>query len=241
MNGTTKFLIGAGATALMTMASHSVLGLGERFVGKLETEAQGKLSSIGSGMTAQAIRETSIDRVILLSGAPPEGQSKEEVIAAIAAIPGVKRAEWIENPTIDPEGVAPAEAPATAAAVSNCQADVDAVIKGKTILFDSGAATIKAESIALIDALAKELSQCAGTSVEVAGHTDATGDPAKNSALSETRAKQVVGELVNRGIPNGRLIPKGYGSSQPAQPGSDAAANRVNRRIEFLVASASAQ
>ena len=116
MNGTTKFLIGAGATALMAMTSHSALGLGERFVGKLESAAQAKLAGMGGSVTAQAVRETSIDRVILLSGAPPAGQTQEQVIAAIAAIPGVKRAEWIETATIEPDTASAAATSAPAPA-----------------------------------------------------------------------------------------------------------------------------
>lgn len=242
MNAITKFLIGALGTSLMAMASHSALGLGQGFVTGLETKANAAIAAQQTvqGITAKAQSEPALQRIIILSGTADEGD-RAKLIALMKAIPGVKDARWANDGSAAPVAAAATEAPATAEAVKNCQADVDAVITGKTILFDSGAATIKAESIALIDALAKELSQCAGTSVEVAGHTDATGDPAKNQTLSETRAKQVVGELVNRGIPNGRLTPKGYGSSKPAQPGSDAAANRANRRIEFLVASASAQ
>jgi OmpA-OmpF porin, OOP family len=240
MNGMTKFLIGAGVTSLMAMASHSALGLGDRFVTGLETQAQTTISTLGAdGVTAQAVRETSIDRVILLSGNPPAGKTREEIIAAVAAIPGVKRAEWVETATTEPK-TASTEVPATAEAVKNCQADVDAVIKGKTIQFDSGAATLKPESVPLIEALAKELAQCDGTVVAVAGHTDATGNPADNQKLSETRAGTVVAELVNRGIPAGRLAPAGYGSTKPLQPGSGAAANAANRRIEFSVASAAA-
>ncbi|NJS15720.1 MAG: OmpA family protein [Sphingopyxis sp.] len=241
MNGTTKFLIGAGITALMAMASHSALGLGEAFVGKLETEANAKLAAIGPGLTAQAIRETSIDRVILLSGELPAGKTKDQVIAEIAAIPGVKRAEWIETATAEPAtATPPAEAPATAEAVKDCQADVDAIIKGKTIQFDSGAATLKAESLPLIEALAKELAQCSGTTVAVAGHTDASGLAANNQRLSETRAKTVVAELVNRGIPAARLVPSGYGATKPLEPGDSPAAKAANRRIEFSVAAAAA-
>jgi OOP family OmpA-OmpF porin len=241
MNGTTKFIIGALGTSLMAMASHSGLGLGDRFVTGLESQAQSTLAGMGAnGVTSQAIRETSIDRVIMLSGTLPEGQTREQLLAAVAAIPGVKRAEWVETATIEPVATASTEAPASAEAVKDCQADVDTVIKDKTIQFDSGAATLKPESLPLIEALAKALGDCSGTVVAVAGHTDATGSPANNMTLSETRANAVVAELVNRGIPAGRLMPKGYGSSQPVQPGLSAAANSANRRIEFAVTSAAA-
>jgi OmpA-OmpF porin, OOP family len=242
MNGTTKFIIGAVGTSLMAMASHSAFGLGQGFVTSLESKANAAIAAQGTvaGVTAAAVTEPSLQRVIILSGAADEGD-RAKLIALVKAIPGVKDVRWAEaDGAAATAAINTDQTPATAEAVKNCQADVDSVIKGKTVLFDSGAATIKAESIPLIDALVGELGQCAGTTVEVAGHTDATGSPARNQTLSETRANAVVAELVNRGVPAGRLLPKGYGSSRPVQQGSDPAANAANRRIEFAVASAAA-
>ena len=48
---------------------------------------------------------------------------------------------------------------------------------GKTINFQSGSAYLAADSNAIIDELAKALAPCAGTKVEVQGHTDLTGNP----------------------------------------------------------------
>lgn len=241
MNGSTKFLIGAGVTSLMAMASHSALGLGQDFAASLADKANAAIAAQQTveGISAAALTDPSITRVIILSGTADEGD-RAKLTALVKAIPGVKDVRWAESATVSAPAINTDQTPATAEAVKDCQADVDAVIKGKTIQFDSGAATIKAESIPLIDALTKELGQCAGMTVEVAGHTDATGDAAKNQELSETRANQVVAELVNRGIPAGRLLPKGYGASKPLQQGSDAAANAANRRIEFAVAAAAA-
>lgn len=153
--------------------------------------------------------------------------------AGTAAVPAATTAP-------DATANAAPEAPATAEAVKTCQGDVDAVIKGKTINFASGGAAISAESIPLIDALAKSLTDCAGTTVEVAGHTDTTGGDAANQRLSEERANAVVAALVDRGIPNTRLVPKGYGETQPIDPGVTPAANAANRRIEFKVAATAA-
>jgi OmpA-OmpF porin, OOP family len=130
------------------------------------------------------------------------------------------------------------EVPASAEAVKNCQADVDGVIKGKTINFTSGGAGIAPESIVLIDALATSLKLCAGTTVEVAGHTDVTGGDGPNQRLSEERANAVVQALVQRGIPTNRLLPKGFGETKPLDPALTAAAHAQNRRIEFVVAAA---
>lgn len=64
----------------------------------------------------------------------------------------------------------------------------------------------------------------------IVGHTDATGSPERNLALSEQRAEAVKAFLVRQGIEGGRLQTKGLGSRELAAPSSPAAA--VNRRVE---------
>ncbi len=133
-----------------------------------------------------------------------------------------------------------AEAPATAEAIVSCQTKVDGIIKGKTINFVTGGAAIAPDSLTLIEALATELKACAGTSVEVAGHTDVTGGTVPNQRLSEERANSVVSALVERGVPTARLLPKGFGETAPLDPAMNSAAHAKNRRIEFKVAATSA-
>lgn len=141
-------------------------------------------------------------------------------------------------PVATPAPVETAAAPETAATVeqvASCQTQVDTAIKGKTIQFDTNAATIKAESQPLIDALAETLKPCAGTQIAVEGHTDLTGDPAANMTLSEARANAVVQALAAKGVPDARLAAKGFGETQPLQRGMGDAVNAANRRIEFSV------
>jgi outer membrane protein OmpA-like peptidoglycan-associated protein len=132
------------------------------------------------------------------------------------------------------------EAPATVEAVKTCQTDVDAVAKGKTINFTSAGAQIAADSLPLIDAVAKAAKDCAGTTIEVAGHTDAQGNDAYNQRLSEERANAVVAALVERGIPTSRLSPKGYGETKPLDTANTPEALAKNRRIEFGVSATAA-
>ncbi len=144
----------------------------------------------------------------------------------------------IVAPPID-TGAAKVATPAPAAVV-NCQASVDGIIKGKTINFANGSATLAADSTSLIDTLATSLKGCEGTVVEIAGHTDARGGDAANQALSERRAKAVETALTGRGVPAARMTAKGYGETRLVDPAVSAAADARNRRIEFTVSSSPA-
>jgi OOP family OmpA-OmpF porin len=71
---------------------------------------------------------------------------------------------------------------------------------------------------------------------EVSGHTDSSGDAAKNKQLSEKRAEVIVKELVSRGVPRGEILAVGRGSEQPlVKPDSTAAKKAKNRRYEIQV------
>ncbi len=145
---------------------------------------------------------------------------------------------------VAPSGVTPAvtvpEKPATAQVVQNCQTNVDAAIKGKTINFGSGNAEITSYSMPVVEALAKAAKDCAGTKIEVAGHTDQQGDDASNMKLSERRANAVLAALSERGIPKERMSAKGYGETKLLDTASTSEALAKNRRIEFTVSTATA-
>ncbi|MFL5358740.1 OmpA family protein [Archangium sp.] len=71
---------------------------------------------------------------------------------------------------------------------------------------------------------------------EVSGHTDSSGDAAKNKALSEKRAEVIVKELVSRGVPRGEIIAVGRGSEQLLEkPDNTPAKKAKNRRYEIQV------
>ncbi len=98
-------------------------------------------------------------------------------------------------------------------------------------------AKLKKLTTALVDA--KRQLDSAGVRsyrFEVSGHTDSSGDAAKNKELSEKRAAVIVKELVARGIQQGEIIAVGRGSEQMlVKPDDTAAKKQKNRRYEVRV------
>ncbi len=91
-----------------------------------------------------------------------------------------------------------------------------------------------AESREILDQSAKAIAGApAGTVLEVGGHTDNTGQPAANEALSARRAAAVREYLIRQGVSPGRLRAKGHGAEQPVADNATEAGRFHNRRIEF--------
>jgi OmpA-OmpF porin, OOP family len=241
MESGTKILIGAGLTALLAWGSHSALGGGIKFIDGLEAKAKAALASNAvDGVTAVAERDPQFKRVIVLSGnKTPEEKAK--IIAQMKALPGIADARWDDGGAVATADIKPAkvEAPASKEAVAECQKDINALMTGKTINFQSGSAYL-AENNMILDEIAAALKPCAGMSVEVRGHTDLSGNAETNQKLSQERAERVIAALVTKGVPAERMTAKGFGSSQPLVNARGDAANAKNRRTEFAVAAAAA-
>ena len=103
------------------------------------------------------------------------------------------------------------------------------------VFFDTGKATIKSKSHALLKDLAALMVKYPNIKrVEVQGHTDQVGSDDYNQRLSQARADSVRTFLVGQGVGKGRLVAKGYGESRPEVPGSSDEANAQNRRVQFV-------
>jgi len=113
----------------------------------------------------------------------------------------------------------------------------------RNIFFDSGKAVLKPESKAELDKLVKLMNSFPKLTLEIAGHTDASGSDELNQKLSEQRALSVANYLIDNGIEKSRLRTAGYGEKQPIAENynKNGTPNRpgmaLNRRFEFTVLS----
>ena len=104
------------------------------------------------------------------------------------------------------------------------------------INFASDSAEIPAESSDVLPRAAKAINAAPGSMViEIRGHTDDTGDPAANLALSQARAESVRKALLDAGANPSVLRTKGYGSERPVASNDTPDGRFRNRRIEFVV------
>lgn len=238
MEAGSKILIGAALTALLAWGSHSAMDGGTKFVDGLEGKAKEALASNAiAGVTASLERSPQLKRVIILSGDKSDAE-KADIIAKMKAIPGVFDARWDSGAVAAKAEPAKVEAPASKEAVAACQQDINSVMTGKTINFQSGSAYL-AEKNAVLGEIAAALKPCAGMTVEVQGHTDLSGAAETNQILSQERAERVVAALVAMGVPAERMTAKGYGSSQPLENVRSSAANAKNRRTVFAITATS--
>ncbi|MBM3324254.1 MAG: OmpA family protein, partial [Calditrichaeota bacterium] len=102
------------------------------------------------------------------------------------------------------------------------------------ITFETGKATIKDESMPIIEQMAELMRTNADLKVEIQGHTDNVGSPEANKKLSEERASAVKKALVDRGIAAERMSTAGFGDTQPVADNSTEEGRAKNRRVELV-------
>ncbi|WP_247234287.1 OmpA family protein [Telluribacter sp. SYSU D00476] len=103
------------------------------------------------------------------------------------------------------------------------------------IYFNQSSYELRPESREQLEKLYRTLRDNPNLKIEIAGHTDNVGDLRLNRALSENRAQVIYAFLRQKSIPSSRLVPRGYGHTQPVSP-NDTEENRSrNRRVEFVV------
>ena len=105
----------------------------------------------------------------------------------------------------------------------------------KAIYFDTGKSTLRAESNATLEAIKGIMNEYSTAKFAIEGHTDSTGNAAKNLQLSKDRAAAVKTWLTSNGINASRLTSEGYGQDKPVADNKTNAGRQQNRRTEINV------
>lgn len=115
--------------------------------------------------------------------------------------------------------------------------EVNTEVVLNNVFFDVDKYDLKPESMLELDKLVQLMRKFPFMKIEIGGHTDNTGDPAKNKTLSMNRAKAVKAYLVSKGIDATRLTAVGYGDSLPIADNKTDQGKAQNRRTVFKVMS----
>jgi outer membrane protein OmpA-like peptidoglycan-associated protein len=104
------------------------------------------------------------------------------------------------------------------------------------LTFDAGSAAVKPQFDATLLEIARTVKTRNQTFVDVLAHTDTSGTPQANQALSERRASAVATYLAGHGVSKARIASRGLGESAPLyNPESNEAEKAANRRVEIRI------
>ena len=122
---------------------------------------------------------------------------------------------------------------AAAAAVEKAIAETGKFVTNN-ILFETGQAALKPESMAEIQKVAEYMKKNPQARFEVQGHTDNQGSDKINDPLSQQRAEAVVKALEGLGCDPFNMRAVGKGSHEPVADNKTDEGRAKNRRVEFI-------
>jgi outer membrane protein OmpA-like peptidoglycan-associated protein len=100
-------------------------------------------------------------------------------------------------------------------------------------LFETGSAEVSSPDT-FTNLVARINESAPGATVQVRGHTDSTGDPASNQALSDQRAASIASFLTGAGV-DATVTSIGFGETQPLALEDTDAGRQFNRRVEVVI------
>ena len=103
------------------------------------------------------------------------------------------------------------------------------------ILFDLDSSALRPESRSTLRDLANNFQRYPDELIDVEGHTDSTGTPEYNQALSERRANSVRDYLVEDSVPSRKITAVGFGETRPKATNSTPEGRQLNRRVEIHI------
>lgn len=117
----------------------------------------------------------------------------------------------------------------------NRRHEVGKVLRLDHLIFEVAKSRIDPDSYAELDMLVTMMNENKDMVIQLEGHTDYLGDPAKNMKLSEQRVASVKNYLVSKGIHKNRIKLQAFGGTQPLSHDNTPEGHRLNRRVELRI------
>ncbi len=137
----------------------------------------------------------------------------------------------------DPSGAAEffTTAQANLAANDQCQNDLASLAASAKVYFPTGGLSAEDAGLSSVRLIGLVAADCPGLTIQVEGHSDPSGDPVINQALSERRAEAVIARLAASGIDTSKFVAVGYGDTKPSNLRGTQSPAYYDRRVEFSV------
>lgn len=121
-----------------------------------------------------------------------------------------------------------------AAAAATARADAERALAAM-IHFDYDKSDIRSDDSTTLDWKARLLLANPSMTLRISGHADDRGSDEYNLALGNRRAAAAKRYLVNKGVPDSRIVTDSYGEERPLDPAETEEAWAKNRRDEFVL------
>lgn len=104
------------------------------------------------------------------------------------------------------------------------------------VYYNSGNATVKADSLPVLDQVVDIAGQFPEYYILIDAHTDSVGSDEANLKLSRDRAEEVKKYLVSKGVNINRIVARGWGEYRPVVSDEKTEEDKAaNRRTEFIL------
>lgn len=105
----------------------------------------------------------------------------------------------------------------------------------ETLWTNTRSGTLTNQADGKLASLGEILSNNSAYNVSVESHTDNSGNPEAIQTLTDKRSYAVADKLTSLGVPEGRIVAKGFGASLPVAPNTTAANRAKNRRLHVVL------
>lgn len=184
----------------------------------------------GNGATftisGEAADEEAANTARLVMSALPQGIIGRSLISVI---PGPEAPPAAPDPQTAPE-----ERPDQLLA-ETCRARLSRLVTAQRIGFASARSALDEQSQTHLRDIAAAMTDCPQFRLRIDGHTDSSGDAARNRQLSEARANAVAAFLRAAGVDAQRLEAEGVGDARPLVSNATPEGRARNRRIDLTV------